>query len=62
VSGSPEKAETVAEEFDYFAYCVLTDATPDPDGRDSAADMEAVEAIYESAETGQRVEVGDADV
>jgi predicted dehydrogenase len=41
---------------------VLTDATPDPDGRDSAADMEAVEAIYESAETGQRVEVGDADV
>ncbi|MFC4450411.1 D-xylose 1-dehydrogenase Gfo6 [Halorussus aquaticus] len=48
----------VAEEFDYFAHCVLTDARPDPDGRDSVADMEAVEAIYESAETGRRVEVG----
>jgi xylose dehydrogenase (NAD/NADP) len=52
--------DEVAEEFDYFAHCVLTDATPEPDGRDSVADMEAVEAIYESAETGRRVEVGDA--
>ncbi|WP_276301532.1 D-xylose 1-dehydrogenase Gfo6 [Halorussus lipolyticus] len=49
----------VAEEFDYFAHCILTDARPDPDGRDSVADMETVAAIYESAETGQRVEVGD---
>ena len=52
----------VAEEFDYFAHCVLTDTRPDPDGRDSVADMEAVEAIYESAETGRRVEVGDAGI
>ncbi|UPW00178.1 Gfo/Idh/MocA family oxidoreductase [Halorussus gelatinilyticus] len=51
----------VAEEFDYFAHCILTDARPDPDGRDSVADMEAVEAIYESAETGRRVEIGDAE-
>ena len=50
----------VAEEFDYFAHCVLTGADPEPDGRDSVADMEAVEAIYESAESGRRVEVGDA--
>ncbi|WP_276282057.1 D-xylose 1-dehydrogenase Gfo6 [Halorussus caseinilyticus] len=52
----------VREEFDYFAHCALTDATPEPDGRDSVADMEAVEAVYESAETGRRVEVGDVDV
>ena len=49
----------VAEEFDYFAHCVLTDTTPEPDGRDGVADMAAVEAIYESAETGRRVEVED---
>nr|WP_246045707.1 hypothetical protein [Halorussus ruber] len=54
-----EFVNEVAEEFEYFAYCILTDTRPDPDGRDSVADMEAVEAIYESAETGQRVEVGD---
>ncbi|WP_435177824.1 D-xylose 1-dehydrogenase Gfo6 [Halorussus sp. AFM4] len=52
----------VAEEFDYFAHCVLTGADPEPDGRDSVADMEAVEAVYESAETGRRVEVGDVGV
>ncbi|UPV74164.1 Gfo/Idh/MocA family oxidoreductase [Halorussus limi] len=51
----------VAEEFDYFAHCVLTDTRPEPDGRDSVADMEAVEAIYESAETGRQVEVGETE-
>lgn len=57
-----EFVNEVAEEFDYFAHCVLTDATPDPDGRDSVADMATVEAIYESAETGQKVEVEDVGV
>jgi xylose dehydrogenase (NAD/NADP) len=52
----------VAEEFDYFAHCVLTDATPEPDGRDGVADMATVEAIYESAKTGRRVEVEDVGV
>ena len=52
-----EFVNEVAEEFDYFAHCVLTDTTPEPDGRDSVADMEAVEAIYESAKTGRKVEV-----
>ncbi|NHN59013.1 MULTISPECIES: D-xylose 1-dehydrogenase Gfo6 [Halorussus] len=52
----------VAEEFDYFAHCVLTDTDPEPDGRDSVADMEAVEAIYESAETGRRVDVDNAGI
>jgi xylose dehydrogenase (NAD/NADP) len=56
-----EFVNEVAEEFDYFAHCVLTDATPESDGRDGVADMETVEAVYESAETGRRVEVGDVD-
>jgi len=55
-----EFVDEVAEEFDYFAHCVLTDAAPEPSGRDSVADMEAVEAIYESARTGRRVEVDPA--
>jgi xylose dehydrogenase (NAD/NADP) len=54
-----EFVDEVAEEFNYFAHCVLTDTTPEPDGRDSVADMEAVEAIYESAETGRKIEVED---
>ena len=52
-----EFVNEVAEEFDYFAHCVLTDTDPEPDGWDGVADMETVEAIYESAETGRRVEV-----
>ncbi|MFC4552465.1 MULTISPECIES: D-xylose 1-dehydrogenase Gfo6 [Halorussus] len=56
-----EFVNEVAEEFDYFAHCVLTDATPEPDGHDGLADMEAVEAIYESAESGRKVEVGESD-
>lgn len=47
----------VAEEFDYFAHCLLTDSKPGPDGRDSVVDMTVVEGVYESAETGTRVEL-----
>lgn len=57
-----EFVNEVAEEFDYFGYCILTDTTPDPDGRDSVADMEVVEAIYDSAEMGQRAEVADVSL
>ncbi|WP_433625575.1 D-xylose 1-dehydrogenase Gfo6 [Halomicrococcus sp. NG-SE-24] len=45
------------EEFDYFAHCVLTGTEPEPDGRDGLADVEVVEAVYESAETGRRVDL-----
>ncbi|XVH33530.1 D-xylose 1-dehydrogenase Gfo6 (plasmid) [Haloferacaceae archaeon DSL9] len=47
--------DEVIEEFDYFAHCVLTGMEPEPDGRDGVADLEAIRAIYESAETGRRI-------
>lgn len=54
-----EFVNEVAEEFDYFAHCILTNTEPEPDGWDGVADMETVEAVYQSAETGKRVEVGE---
>lgn len=47
--------DEVVEEFDYFATCVLTDTTPEPDGVEGVADLTAIEAIYEAAETGSRI-------
>ncbi|AEH36491.1 D-xylose 1-dehydrogenase Gfo6 [Halopiger xanaduensis] len=47
--------DEVCEEFDYFGYCVLTGADPEPDGADGVADLRAIEAAYESAETERRV-------
>ncbi|SEH16661.1 xylose dehydrogenase (NAD/NADP) [Natronorubrum sediminis] len=49
--------DEVGEEFDYFGYCVLTETDPEPDGEDGLADIRAIEAAYESAETGRRVDI-----
>ena len=49
------RVDEVREEFDYFGYCVLTGTDPEPDGEDGLADLRAIEAAYESAETGLRV-------
>lgn len=43
--------DEVREEFDYFAYCLLTETEPEPDGEDGVSDLRAIEAAYESAET-----------
>ncbi|GKZ13955.1 D-xylose 1-dehydrogenase Gfo6 [Haladaptatus sp. T7] len=45
------------EEFDYFADRLLADRDPGPDGAHGLVDMRTIEAIYESAETGERVAV-----
>jgi xylose dehydrogenase (NAD/NADP) len=47
----------LVELYDYFSACVLTDTTPDPDGRDGAVDCRVIDALYESAETGRRVDL-----
>lgn len=49
--------DEVVEEFDYFAHCVLADETPEPDGYDGLADLEAIGATYEAAETGGTVPI-----
>jgi len=45
------------EEFAYFADCLLAGREPEPDGEHGLVDMRAIEAIYESAETGETIEV-----
>lgn len=47
------------EEFDYFAHALLADAPIEPDGADGVADLDAMAAIYESADRGERVELAD---
>jgi xylose dehydrogenase (NAD/NADP) len=50
-----EQANQMTEEFDYFATCLRTGTEPVATGRHGLVDMRAIEAIYESAETGERV-------
>lgn len=49
--------DEVREEFDYFGYCVQTGTQPKPDGTDGITDLRVIEAAYESAATGRRVEL-----
>jgi len=56
-TGAP--IDDVVEEVAYFANHVLTDRRPEPDGRDGLADLRVADAVYESAETGDRVELDD---
>ena len=47
----------IEEEFDYFANCLLTGTDPEPDGQDGLVDARTVDAIYEAADHGHRVEL-----
>jgi xylose dehydrogenase (NAD/NADP) len=47
----------VVEQFDYFATCALSDIEPEPSGRWGLADMRIIKSIYESAESGRRVDL-----
>ncbi|EMA43320.1 D-xylose 1-dehydrogenase Gfo6 [Halococcus saccharolyticus] len=49
--------DEVREEFDYFAHCVLTGEDCETDGEDGLTDLRIIEAAYESAETGERIEL-----
>ncbi|WP_394741101.1 D-xylose 1-dehydrogenase Gfo6 [Natronococcus roseus] len=49
--------DEVREEFDYFGYCVLTGTDPEPDGEDGLADLRVIEAAYESADSGRRIDL-----
>ncbi|PSP55306.1 glucose-fructose oxidoreductase [Halobacteriales archaeon QS_1_67_19] len=52
-----EQVDQMREEFDYFAHRLRTDGEIGPDGRHGLVDMEAIEAVYESAERGETVEL-----
>lgn len=52
-----DQRDQMREEFDYFAHCLLTDTDPAPGGDHGAIDIRAIEAVYESAETGERIDL-----
>ncbi|USZ69274.1 Gfo/Idh/MocA family oxidoreductase [Halorussus salilacus] len=52
-----ERRDQMLEEFDYFAHQLRTGGEILPDGRHGLVDVEAIEAVYESAEEGSVVEV-----
>lgn len=53
----PEPADQMTEEFDYFATCLQQNRTPEPDGEHGLTDMYIIEALYDAAERGERVEI-----
>ena len=52
-----EPRDEMTEEFDYFADRILTGGEIVPDGEHGLVDVRTIEAIYEAAETGERVEL-----
>lgn len=50
-------ANDLVEEFEYFAYCVETGTTPEPDGHEGVTDLQVMAGVYESADTGRRVDL-----
>ncbi|MFB6217731.1 MAG: D-xylose 1-dehydrogenase Gfo6 [Halobacteriaceae archaeon] len=52
-----EQVDQMTEEFDYFADCLLAGRDPHPDGEHGLRDMRAIEAVYEAADAGRRIEV-----
>lgn len=51
------KRDQFAPELIYFSGCILNHEEPEPSGREGMADVRIIEAIYESARTGKRVEL-----
>jgi xylose dehydrogenase (NAD/NADP) len=56
-----EQVDQMLEEFDYFAHQVRTDRDLHADGRHGLVDIEAMHAVYESAEQGSVVSVSGDD-
>ncbi len=49
--------DEVVEEFDYFANCILTDASCESSGEDELEDVRIIRAAYESAENGRLIDL-----
>lgn len=57
-----EKRDQFGPELHYFANCILHDETPEPSGLEGLADVKIIEAIYESARTGEVVRIEPTEV
>lgn len=51
------KRDQFAAELLYFSTCILRDKEPEPSGLEGLADVRIIQAIYQSARTGQVVEL-----
>ncbi|MFB6106000.1 MAG: D-xylose 1-dehydrogenase Gfo6 [Halobacteriaceae archaeon] len=52
-----DQVHQLEEEFDYFAHCLLTGTEPHGTGEHGLVDMRIIDAVYESAETGEPVDL-----
>jgi glucose-fructose oxidoreductase len=52
-----KKRDQVAPEIMYFSDCILNDVVPEPSGREGLADVRIIEALNESAQIGERVDL-----
>ncbi|BAY23553.1 oxidoreductase domain-containing protein [Calothrix sp. NIES-2100] len=48
-----------AAEITYFSDCILNNQEPEPSGEEGLADVRIIRAIYQSAQTGQPVQLGE---
>ncbi|MFC6725199.1 Gfo/Idh/MocA family protein, partial [Halobium palmae] len=53
----PSTNDQMYEEFEYFANHLQRGADFEPDGETALTDLRVIEALYDSAETGERVEL-----
>jgi predicted dehydrogenase len=51
------KRDQFAAQISYFSDCILNDQEPEPSGLEGLVDVRIVQAIYESARMGKRVEL-----
>ena len=52
-----KKRDQFAPELVYFSQCILDDTEPEPNGQEGLADIRIIEAIFESAASGQTVKL-----
>jgi glucose-fructose oxidoreductase len=51
------KSDHFAPQLIYFSDCIMRNTTPEPSGWEGLADVRIVQAIYESARTGKKIEL-----
>ncbi|MBI4781290.1 MAG: Gfo/Idh/MocA family oxidoreductase [Oscillatoriophycideae cyanobacterium NC_groundwater_1537_Pr4_S-0.65um_50_18] len=56
-----ESHDQLAAEFVYFSDCILQDKEPEPSGKEGLIDVQIIQALYRSIETGGFVEIDTPD-
>ncbi|MBN4005928.1 Gfo/Idh/MocA family oxidoreductase [Nostoc sp. LPT] len=56
-----EDRDQLAAEFTYFSDCILQDKEPEPSGTEGLIDVSIIQALYQSIETGQPVQIKTRD-